>query len=212
MPIFELNDELIFPHPSLAEPDGILAIGGDLNPERLILAYSNGIFPWFSEEDPILWWSPDPRCVLYPEKFKASKSLFQSIRNKGFSFSVNKRFKEVISACATIKRKEQDGTWITDEMLQAYIKLHQLGYAHSIEVIANNQLIGGLYGVLVNNVLSGESMFHTVPDASKAAMLYLVEFCKLNNIKIIDCQQTTPHLLSLGAEEISRNEFLEFLK
>lgn len=206
--IFQLDDELIFPNPALAEEDGLLAVGADLSPERLILAYQNGIFPWYNEETPILWYSPHERFVLLPEEIKISKSMRQIINSQKFKITFNTAFKEVISACAEMKREGQDGTWITQEMQQAYIKLHELGFAHSIEVWQNKDLVGGLYGVLVNRVFCGESMFSKQSNTSKLALIWL---CQNANIQLIDCQIYSEHLEKLGAKLISREEFMHYL-
>ncbi len=209
MPIFELNNEIIFPHPSLAE-NGVLAVGGDLSPERLILAYQNGIFPWYNENEPIIWHSPDPRFVLFPEKFKKSKSLQLLINKNIYTCSVNQDFEEVIKNCKNIQRKENYGTWITYKMQQAYTKLHKLGFAMSVEVFnSENNLAGGLYGVKLGKVFFGESMFSKESNTSKIALAYLI---KTIDLEIIDAQVHTSHLESLGAEYISLNEFLLFLK
>lgn len=210
MPIFELNDELIFPRVNNAEPDGLLAIGGDLRPERLLFAFSLGIFPWFSDADPILWWSPDPRFVIYPQKAKFSKSTQRSA--KKFDIKINKNFKSVINSCSEISRKNQDGTWITQDMASAYYQLHKLGYAYSFEAYYDDILAGGLYGVLCGKIFIGESMFHNKTDASKVAFKALVIFCLTNNIQVIDCQFHTNHLERLGGEHITRNEYLNLLE
>jgi len=212
MPIFELTEEIVFPHPNYAEDDGLLAIGGDLSAERLLLAYSNAIFPWFTNDKQILWWSPNPRMVLFTEKFKPAKSLLQTIRKQKFEIRFDTNFEAVIKNCASVKRPDELGTWITKKMKNAYIQLHKLGFAHSVETYQNNQLVGGLYGVSIGAAFFGESMFHKVTDASKVAFYSLVKCCKQLNIKIIDAQQTTTHLKSLGAEEISREEFLQILE
>lgn len=211
MPIYQLTEEIIFPHPSLAEPDGLLAIGGDLSPIRILTAYANGIFPWFSDKDPILWWSPNPRCISLPSKFKPSKSLKQFIKKATFKVKFDTDFKSVIRNCAKVKRNDADGTWITEEVENAYFELHRLGYAHSVETYLNDLLVGGLYGVAIGKVFLGESMFFTHSNASKIAFYTLIEFLKKYNFEIIDNQMTTPHLLSLGAEEISREKFIEIL-
>ncbi len=209
MPIFELNDEIIFPHPSLAE-NGIVAIGGDLSPERLILAYQNGIFPWYNEGEPIIWHAPDPRFVLFPEKFKKSKSLRLLINKKIYTCTVNQDFEEVIKNCKNVKRKEEEGTWITDDMEKAYIQLHKLGFAVSAEVYnKNNELAGGLYGIKLGKVFFGESMFSKESNTSKIALSFLIENIDL---KLIDAQVYTSYLESLGAEHIPLNDFLLFLK
>jgi leucyl/phenylalanyl-tRNA--protein transferase len=212
MPVYQLPDDIVFPYPSLAEEDGLLAVGGDLSVERLLLAYENGIFPWFNPGDPILWWSPDPRCVLFPEKFVTSKSLRQSIRREKYQFQMNTAFDKVVEACSTAQGRKQGMTWLTDEMKAAYKKLHKLHYAWSVETYSDGELVGGLYGVKSGSVFSGESMFHYRRDASKAALRYLCENAPSLGIKLIDVQQSTKHLLSLGAEEIPRVDFLNRLK
>ncbi|MBU0697755.1 MAG: leucyl/phenylalanyl-tRNA--protein transferase [Bacteroidetes bacterium] len=206
--ILNLTNELIFPNPALAEEDGLLAVGGDLSKERLILAYENGIFPWFNEENPILWYSPHVRCVIFPEEIKISKSMKKVLNSKKFTVTYNQAFEKVIEACAYAKRLGQDGTWITNNMQQAYLDLHRFGYAHSIEVWENKELVGGLYGVLINRVFCGESMFSKKSNASKTALIWL---CQNANIKLIDCQIYAEHLESLGARMISREEFMRYL-
>lgn len=204
-----LTEDLWFPDVSTASEDGILAIGGDLSVARLLLAYRSGIFPWFDTDEPILWWSPDPRFVLFPEKLKVSKSMRQTLRNKDYTVTINKAFVEVIKACAEAKRGGQDGTWITDNMITAFTELHSLGYAKSVEVWDNEELIGGLYGVdLGNGIFTGESMFAKASNASKVGF---ITFIQNTDYKLIDCQIYTNHLSSLGAEEISRNDFLKLL-
>lgn len=204
-----LTSKIEFPKVSNASEEGILAIGGDLSPERLLLAYKSGIFPWFENDEPILWWSPNPRFVLFPEQLKISKSMKQVLRNSNFVVTVNQAFKEVITECSKAKREGQQGTWITQNMIEAYVKLHELGYATSVEVWLNNKLVGGLYGVDVGNgVFCGESMFAKVSNASKVGF---ITFIQNTNYKLIDCQVYTSHLESLGAEEIAREDFLEFL-
>jgi leucyl/phenylalanyl-tRNA--protein transferase len=207
--MYFLTDKIVFPDVSEASSEGLLAIGGDLSPERLIHAYSNGIFPWFENEEPILWWSPDPRFVLFPEDLKVSKSMKQILKRNSFEVTVNKAFKSVIEACAEAKRDGQNGTWITEQMIKAYDKLHQLGYAKSVEVWKNNRLVGGLYGIdLGNRVFSGESMFTKVSNASKVGFIVFVQN---SNYNVIDCQIHTKHLESLGARHISRKDYLKFL-
>ena len=208
-----LSNELWFPNVNEAGQDGLLAVGGDLSIERLLLAYRSGIFPWFNDGDPILWWSPDPRMVLFPDKLKVSKSLRRLIKQNKFEISCNKAFAKVIKHCALMKREGQAGTWITDEMLEAYQRLHDLGHAHSVEVWENGVLAGGLYGINLPNqkVFCGESMFSEVSNASKVALYYLVEDLRSKGYQIIDCQVYNPHLESLGAEEISRDQFLHYL-
>ncbi|MDN3587453.1 leucyl/phenylalanyl-tRNA--protein transferase [Pedobacter aquatilis] len=202
-----LDNDCNFPNPALAEEDGLLAVGGDLSLERLLIAYSNGIFPWFSEGDPILWYSPHQRCVIYPEKITVSKSMLKVFRDKTFEITLNKAFDEVIKNCALTPRIGQDGTWITNEMQAAYIDLHQKGFAHSVEVWQSGKLVGGLYGVKINRVFCGESMFSHVSNASKAALIFLSK----TDINLIDCQLPTDHLMSLGAEMIEREIYLEAL-
>jgi leucyl/phenylalanyl-tRNA--protein transferase len=203
-----LDDNPGFPDPALAEEDGLLAIGGDLSIERLLIAYSNGIFPWFSEGGPILWYSPHQRCVIYPDQIKISKSMKKILKDEVFKITFNQAFADVIMNCATTERKGQDGTWITNEMQQAYINLHQQGYAHSVEVWLEDKLVGGLYGLKVNRVFCGESMFSHVSNASKAALIFLSKM----NIDLIDCQLPNDHLLSLGAEMITRELYMEKLQ
>jgi leucyl/phenylalanyl-tRNA--protein transferase len=208
--VFRLQkNEISFPDSSLADDDGLLAIGGDLSKERLLLAYQNGIFPWFSEGDPICWFSPPERCVIFPEHIKISKSMKKVLKDEIFTISTNLAFSEVIRNCAFVSRKMQDGTWITKDMRKAYIKLHESGYAHSVEVWQEGRLVGGLYGVKVNQVFCGESMFSLVSNASKAALIWLSQH---PSIKMIDCQMPNDHLLSLGAEMISRAAYLQILK
>lgn len=211
MPVYELSGSLIFPDPELAHPSGLLAIGGDLSVPRLLLAYSNGIFPWYSEGEEIMWWSPDPRMVLFPEKFKPSKSLRKLIASELFEFKINTCFSDVIRCCGEVPRKGQNGTWITNEMNDAYTKLHLAGYAHSFETFLDGQLAGGLYGVSIGKAFFGESMFHLVKDASKVAFAHFIAWCLKNGIQIIDAQQKTQHLESLGATEIPRKEFLNII-
>ncbi len=205
-----LTDKIEFPDPAQASAEGLLAVGGDLSVERLLLAYRSGIFPWFnSDDDMILWWTPNPRFVLFPDRLKVSKSMAQVLRNGDFTVSMNKDFKTVISECSKAKRAGQAGTWITEEMIKSYTKLHHLGYAKSVEVWQNDQLVGGLYGIdLGNGMFCGESMFAKVSNASKVAF---ISFIQNTNYKIIDCQVYTKHLESLGAEEIGRIKFLTYI-
>jgi leucyl/phenylalanyl-tRNA--protein transferase len=212
MPVFQLPDELFFPPPDLAEDNGLLAVGGDLSESRLLLAYSKGIFPWYSENDPILWWSPDPRLVLFPEELKISRSLSQTIKKGVLKVTMDKAFDSVIDNCATIHRNDAGGTWITDEMMDAYTRLHHSGYAHSVECWFEGELVGGLYGVSLGSAFFGESMFTKKSNASKVAFVTLVQKLIKWNFSLIDCQITTPHLLSLGAREIGRNEFMKRLE
>jgi leucyl/phenylalanyl-tRNA---protein transferase len=210
MPLFALSKELIFPPVHLSEPDGLLAMGGDLTTERLLLAYRSGIFPWFDGDTP-LWWCPDPRFVLFPPELKISKSMKQLIKKDAFSFTINKAFAEVIDNCKTSPRKDQLGTWITEDVKTAYIKLHQLGYAHSAEAWLNGELVGGCYGIRMDKVFFGESMFSKVANASKYAFINYVEFLQKEKIELIDCQVYTPHLESLGATMIEREKFINLL-
>ena len=212
MPVFELTDEIAFPPPELAEPDGLLAVGGDLSADRLQLAYSMGIFPWYSEGQPILWWSPDPRLVLIPGEFNASRSLKQTIKKGIFTVTMNVAFKEVINQCASVHKDKHGDSWITGEMIEAYLRLHQLGIAHSVESWHGDELRGGLYGVALGRAFFGESMFATMSDASKVALAALVEKLTQWGFYMIDCQVVTEHLRRFGAKEISRSEFLEMLR
>ncbi|MDG1731175.1 MAG: leucyl/phenylalanyl-tRNA--protein transferase [Algibacter sp.] len=204
-----LNENIWFPDVNKATPEGLLAVGGDLSTERLLLAYKKGVFPWFETDEPILWWSPDPRFVLFPEKLKVSKSMKQIMRNRDYKITVNKDFKAVISECAFVKRNGQESTWVTDTMIEAYTNLHELGYAKSVEVWKDDSLVGGLYGVDISNgVFCGESMFTKESNASKVGF---ISFVQNTDYKLIDCQVYTNHLQSLGAEEISRAEFLSII-
>ena len=209
-----LLDEEKFDFPTLnMMSDDLVAIGGDFHPQRLLNAYENGIFPWFIDDlGYIHWFSPQKRMVLYPENFKVSKSLRKSIANKGFIVKSNENFEEVIRSCAKIKRKHEDGTWISEEFIKAYTNLHKLDIAFSIECYLEDELVGGLYGVLIGDIFCGESMFSLVPDASKVAFYHLCQQAKQNGIKIIDCQVYNDHLASLGAFEITRNEYFNLLK
>lgn len=212
MSVYQLNREIAFPHPSLANENGLLAVGGDLSPERIITAYANGIFPWYNKGEPILWWSPNPRCIMFPENFRASKSLKLLIKKNIFEVRYDTAFSSVISRCAKVHQANQSETWITSEMKKAYILLHKLGFAHSVEAYLNNELVGGLYGIAIGKVFYGESMFHTVSNASKVAFYFLVDRLNQWRFDIIDNQMTTDHLLKLGAEEIDRDKFLAILK
>lgn len=208
-----LSSQLWFPSVAEASKEGLLAIGGDLSSDRLLLAYRSGIFPWFEDDQPILWWSPDPRMVLFPEGFKVSKSLKKVIDSNIFKVTFNENFSEVIKQCASVKRKGQRGTWITSEMISAYQELHEKGFAKSVEVWKEGKLVGGLYGIDLpeKKVFCGESMFSKESNASKVGFYILIEKLKERNYKLIDCQVYTNHLYSLGAEEIPRNEFLKAL-
>ena len=210
MPIYQLPPESIFPPVSEAE-DGLLAVGGDLEPIRIIEAYKHGVFPWYSDDEPILWWSPDPRFVLFPENLKISKSMKTVINSGKFSITMNKDFAQVISNCQKMFRKGQEATWITNEMQEAYIKLHELGIAESVEVWENDVLVGGMYGLRFGDVFCGESMFAKVSNASKLAFIWFVQKFEREGGKLIDCQVPTTHLGSLGAEEIKRENFIELI-
>lgn len=209
--MFRLTAENKFPPLENATSEGIVAIGGDLNPERVLLAYQKGIFPWFEEDSVIVWWSPDPRMVLYPENLKISKSLRKTIKDGRFKVTFNTCFEDVIKECAIIRREGQNGTWITQGMIKTYCKLHEMGYAKSVEVWEHDKLIGGLYGIDLCPVFCGESMFSKISNASKVGFVYLVEKLKEENYNLIDCQIYTDHLASLGAEEIPRDKFVELL-
>jgi leucyl/phenylalanyl-tRNA--protein transferase len=212
VPIFQLSKELIFPPPELAGEDGILAVGGDLSEKRLLLAYSMGIFPWYSENSPILWWSPDPRLVLLPDELRISRSLRQALKKNIFTVSTDRAFDDVICNCAQLEGRKDKGTWITPEMIDAYKHLHRSGYAHSVEAWHNNELAGGLYGVALGSVFFGESMFSKKSNASKVAFVTLAQQLVQWGFTLIDCQITTRHLMSFGAREIPRKEFLELIR
>lgn len=210
--MYFLSRELFFPSVNHASPEGIVAIGGDLSPERLLLAYRSGIFPWFEDDEPILWWSPPERMVLFFEDLKISKSMRNILNRNTFKITFNTSFKEVITNCRTIKRDGQPGTWITDEMVEAYCRLHELGYAKSVEVWQNDKLVGGLYGIDLGHIFCGESMFSKVSNASKIAFIALAKKLEKENYKLLDCQVHNDHLESLGATEILREDFLAILK
>lgn len=210
MPIFALDNQILFPPVDLAEPDGQLAAGGDLSTERLLLAYRSGIFPWY-EGDHVLWWCPDPRFVLFPDELVISKSMKQVIKKNTFRFTVDKAFPMVINECKRISRRNQDGTWITDDIRNAYTELYSKQYAHSAETWLNGELVGGLYGIRLGSVFYGESMFSKVSNASKFAFISYVEQLKNEGVQLIDCQVYTEHLESLGARMIPRKEFIELL-
>jgi leucyl/phenylalanyl-tRNA---protein transferase len=211
MPLFALDKELIFPPAHLAQPDGLLAFGGDLSEERLLLAYRSGIFPWYEGED-ILWWSPDPRFVLFPAELKISKSMKQLLKKNAFEFTINKAFNEVINNCKTISRNNQHSTWITDDIKTAYNHLHKKGYAHSAEVWLNNELVGGLYGIRLGKIFFGESMFSKISNASKYAFIKYVYQLQQEDVQLIDCQVYTEHLESLGARMVDRKYFVTTVK
>ena len=212
MPVYRLTDEIIFPPPQLADKTGVLAIGGDLCEERLLLAYSLGIFPWYSEDEPILWWSPDPRLVLYPDEIRVSKSLEKVIKKQVFNVTFDAAFEQVINLCAGAGRRENEGTWILPEMIDAYCALYESGYAHSVEAWRDGILAGGLYGVSLGRCFFGESMFTLESNASKVAFARLVKFLEENSFDLIDCQVSTGHLKRFGAREIPRSLFLKQLK
>lgn len=212
MPIYRLIEELVFPPPEYADPSGLLAVGGDLSSERLLEAYRLGIFPWYSDGQPILWWSPDPRLILELGDFRVSRSLRKTLKKEIFQVTFDRAFTEVIDACSSVPREGQRGTWITDEMKQAYVHLHDLGYAHSVESWFAGKLAGGLYGVSLGKCFFGESMFHLATDASKVALATLVERLKSWDFHFIDAQMTTEHMLTLGAKEMPRRLFLKRLR
>ncbi len=212
MAIFSLDQDLAFPPPELAEPDGLLAIGGDLSPRRLLKAYRLGIFPWYAPGTPILWWSPDPRLVLFPDELKISHSLRRVLKKGHFHVTFDKTFRAVIEACALVRVRKGEETWLVPEMIEAYDRLHRMGTAHSVETWLDGKLVGGLYGVAMGRVFFGESMFSLVSDASKVALVHLVERLKAFDFAFIDCQVTTGHLKRMGAREIPRSEFLQALQ
>ena len=210
--MYFLTQELFFPAVDEANPDGILAIGGDLSPERLLLAYKSGIFPWFEEGEPIFWWSPNPRMVLFLDELVVSKSMRNLLNRNIFTVTFNQNFREVISNCKKIKRNGQNGTWITNDMIEAYCKLNELGVAKSVEVWQNEELVGGLYGVDLGHIFCGESMFSKVSNASKVAFIALANQLKVANYKLLDCQVYNEHWESLGCREIDRSQFMDILK
>ena len=210
--ITEIGRSHIFPNAREGSDEGLLAYGGDLNPNRLLTAYRRGIFPWYSPQDPILWWSPNPRLVLYPSEFKASKSLRRVIRNRGYEVRFDTNFESVIDYCGKVPREGQVGTWLTREMRDAYLEIHHMGFAHSVETYYQDKLVGGFYGISIGKTFFGESMFALMPDASKVALKVLTDRLIENSFDIIDCQVETPHLVSLGARLISRDNFLDQLE
>ena len=213
-PLYSLSPRSSFPPVELADEDGLMAIGGNLSEELLLEAYHRGIFPWYDSSQPLLWWSPDPRMVLFPEKLRVSKSMKQLLKKEAFQVSFNQNFAEVIEACSLVPRKGQDGTWITEEMQRAYIRLHKIGWAQSVEVWQEKQLVGGLYGIYLKDkgVFCGESMFSRRSNASKFGFIKWVEKLQEEGVRLIDCQVQTAHMESLGAEEISRADFLKYLE
>lgn len=213
MPLWRLdNDDVWFPPASEAMHDGLLAIGGDLRPERLLLAYRSGIFPWYNSDDPVLWWSPDPRFVLYPQQLRVSDSMKAVLRKGTFEFRMNTAFEEVMRGCAEAPRAGGQGSWIGEDMIEGYCRLHQLGFAHSGEVWQDGRLAGGLYGLRIGKIFFGESMFSRVSNASKAAFIQMVRRMQEEGLKLVDCQMHTPHLESLGGEPMPRETFLSYLK
>jgi leucyl/phenylalanyl-tRNA--protein transferase len=212
VPVFLLSDTIEFPPPHLASEDGLLAVGGDLSQKRLLLAYRMGIFPWFSNNEPILWWSPDPRLVLYPHEIKISKTLKKIIKKEVFKVTMDLAFNEVINQCAQVRMKKNQGTWIIEDIIEAYCQLHESGFAHSVEVWRQGELAGGLYGVSLGKCFFGESMFTRINNASNIALVKLVECLKKLSFDLIDCQVTTGHLIRFGAREIPRKLFLEQLE
>jgi leucyl/phenylalanyl-tRNA--protein transferase len=211
MPVFRLTDKLVFPPVHLATPEGLLAVGGDLSVERLLLAYKSGIFPWYSKSEPLLWWSPNPRSVLFPHELKISRSLQKVLRQKRYTVKMDTDFRFVIASCAGIERKGQDDTWLTDEMIDAYLRLHHHGYAHSVETWYQGKIVGGLYGVSIGRCFFGESMFSTRRDASKVALVYLSRFAAGMGFGFIDCQVPSDHLRRLGARNVPRSRFMKLL-
>ncbi len=211
MAIYRLTEQVAFPHPELAEPEGLLAVGGDLSPQRLLLAYSLGIFPWYNEGEPLLWWSPDPRCVLFPDELKISRSLAKLLRRQAFRVTINRSFAAVIDACAA-QRQHREGTWLTAEMREAYCRLHALGYAHSVEAWREGLLVGGLYGICLGRCFFGESMFFTEANASKVTFATLIRQLRKQGFALVDCQLPSDHLTSFGARLLPRSEFLQHLK
>ncbi len=211
MPVFQLTEKIGFPPPHLAEREGILAVGGDLSVKRLLLAYKMGIFPWYAEEDPIIWWSPDPRLVLYPPQLRYSRSLKRLLKKKVFTVTMDQAFAQVIFECAAVRSEQGEGTWLVDEMIEAYLRLHQAGFAHSVETWQEGRLVGGLYGVSLGGAFFGESMFMRVSNASKVAFVRLVQQLEVWQFQMVDCQVKTQHLLGFGAQEVPRKRFLEQL-
>lgn len=211
MPVFRLNEELIFPDPSWAVEEGLLAVGGDLSVERLLLAYRLGIFPWYGEDEPIMWWSPDPRCVLFPEHIKVSRRLERVIKQGRFQLTCNRVFARVVQSCADVRTVNGEATWLIAEMQQAYQRMHESGYAHSVEAWLDDELVGGLYGIALGRFFFGESMFHTRTNASKVILVQLARYMAREGFVLLDCQVPNSHLMSMGACHIPRQEFLELL-
>ncbi len=211
MPVFRLSDELTFPDPRWATSEGLLAVGGDLSPERLVLAYQLGLFPWYGEGEPILWWSPDPRCVLLPKYVYVSRRLERIIKQGRFRLTCNRAFSRVVAACADVRVENGEGTWLIKEMQEAYQCLHERGFAHSVEAWCDDELVGGLYGVALGRFFFGESMFHTRTNASRVVLVQLLRYLEREGFALLDCQVPNPHLFSMGACQMSREEFLDCL-
>ncbi|MEM6992310.1 MAG: leucyl/phenylalanyl-tRNA--protein transferase [Myxococcota bacterium] len=212
MPVYALNDELVFPHPSLATEEGLLAVGGDLSPERMLLAYANGIFPWYSEGRPLMWWCPRPRLVLRPSELRVGRTLRKNIKRRRYRVTLDRAFSRVMAACATVPRPDQDGTWITKDLTAAFVELHRRGLAHSVEAWEGDELVGGLYGLSLGRVFFGESMFARRPDASKVAFVHLVRQLAAWDFDMVDCQVVTDHLVRFGATSIPLEDFLARLE
>jgi len=212
MTVYQLSEDIAFPSPHLASKEGLLAVGGDLTRTRLLLAYSHGIFPWYSENEPILWWSPDPRLVLYPDELKISRSLSRIIKKGAYTVTFDRAFEQVINECARVRLENHEGTWIVDEMVKAYCKLHESGFAHSAETWEGDHLVGGLYGVSLGRCFFGESMFTRLSNASKVAFVSLVQHLRSLDFALIDCQVTTGHLTRFGAREVPRSRYLDELE
>ena len=211
MPVFRLTSELIFPDPRWATAEGLLAVGGDLSPERLVLAYQLGIFPWYGEDEPIMWWSPDPRCVLLPKHVCVSRRLERVVKQKRFHLTCNRAFSQVVEACANVRIDKGEETWLITEMQRAYQKLYELGFAHSVEAWSGDDLVGGLYGVALGKFFFGESMFHTQTNASKVILVQLARHLEREGFVLLDCQVPNPHLISMGAGHLAREDFLACL-
>ena len=209
--MFQLGEDYVFPHPSNADKNGIVAYGGDLNPLRILEAYKSGIFPWFESDQNLMWWSPDPRMILYTDKFKVSKSFKAFLKKSNYKVTFNKDFELVINSCANIKRINQKGTWITEGLIKSFIDLHKMGKAISVEIWEDDDIVGGLYGLDLDDIFCGESMFSKSSNASKIALYYLTKELRKNNYRFIDCQVPSEHLKSLGGEVISRSNFLDLL-
>ena len=209
--MFQLGEDYIFPHPSNADKNGIVAYGGDLNPLRILEAYKLGVFPWFESDQNLMWWSPDPRMILYTDKFKVSKSFKAFLKKSNYKVTFNKDFELVINSCANIKRINQKGTWITEGLIKSFIDLHKMGKAISVEIWEDDDIVGGLYGLDLDDIFCGESMFSKSSNASKIALYYLTKELRKNNYRFIDCQVPSEHLKSLGGEVISRSNFLDLL-